>query len=92
MTLDINFEILTIMTTSLIFTILYLLTSDTLNRIIIGFITSLCWIILSFTVLASPPTFEGISWLFMGLGLVFIILIFKDVYILNTERKQRLEP
>jgi len=92
MTLDINFEILTILTTALIFVILYLLTQDTLNRIIEGFIASLCWFILALTFLASPPTFIGVSWLFMGLGFVFIILIFKDVYMLNYERKHKLEP
>ena len=90
--MDINFEILVIVAISIIFAILYLMSEDFETRMLTATISIICWFALGLTWIASTPTFTGLSYLFFGIGLVFVFFTFNDAYELTKKKGQSLEP
>lgn len=85
--MEIEFELLILLNVSILFSIAVLLSQDYKGRTIFSAVSSLCWITLTLAFFASDPTFSAISWLFLGIALIFILTtIYESVALLKENR------
>ena len=91
MAIEINFEIILITNITLLFSILYFVVQQTLGKIILSIITAICWFSLGLGFIIATPTLLALSFLFFGIGLVFIVLFFVSTFDTIKESRRSLE-
>ena len=71
--MELDFEVLILLITALMFMVAYLLSEQLTTKLVLGAIDIICWFALSLIYVASETTFPIISLIFMAIGTVFAI-------------------
>ena len=77
--MDVEFEILAILATAFLFTVGGLVIENFKVTITLKLLAAIAWFSLALGFVAATPSFLGFSLLFMGVGMVFVILGLMDV-------------
>jgi len=77
--MDVEFEILAILATAFLFTIGGLVIENFKVTITLKLLAALAWFSLALGFVATAPSFLGFSVLFMGIGMVFVLVAIQDV-------------
>lgn len=86
--MEIEFEILAILSTAFLFTIAGLVLEDYKKIITFKLLAAIAWFSLALSFTASLPSFLAFSILFMGIGIAFILLAMQDVLALFSDNKK----
>lgn len=73
--MEIDFEVLILLITALMFMVAYLLGEEFKSKLIFGSLDIICWFALSLVYVASGSTFPILAWIFLAVGIVFSVLV-----------------
>lgn len=77
--MQIEFELLMMLTPALIFTIAGFIIEDYKSSIILKVISSALWFVMALSHVASSPSFLAYAFAFLGIGIIMAISAFSDV-------------
>jgi len=87
--MEVSFEILTVLTTAILFSIAYIVSEDFKQKMLFGALTFLCWFGLAIGFMGTNPTYPGYSILFFGVGLFFVFALLYDALSLLRGRNKK---
>uniref|UniRef100_A0A6H1ZXU8 Uncharacterized protein n=1 Tax=viral metagenome TaxID=1070528 RepID=A0A6H1ZXU8_9ZZZZ len=91
MSLQVDFEILVMLNTAILFTIAFLLSKELRTRLILGSINIVTWFALSLAFVASQPSFPVFAMVFFAVGLIFTITLIHESISMFKEKRWKTE-
>jgi fatty acid desaturase len=89
--MQVEFELTIIVIAAFVFLIGYLTSNDLMQRIVLGIISVVSWIVLALAFVASRPTFPYFSFLFVGIALVLATNMVHEALSAMHEKNAKME-
>lgn len=85
--MEIDFEVMMLLVTAMLFTIAYLTMGEFKSKLLVGSINIVCWFTLSLVYVASETAYPTVALIFMLIGIIFTVsLVVGSANLLGEKR------